>query len=125
MLCEIALLTLQAFSRMIWCAGLKRKLLSLKLNVVPPSPDRAMAGTAPGNRIGTNLIRVAGTVTRIQTDLPLLLRSQKFQHGAPLAEIVTGAGVEAPPLEFATPKLSRETIITRGSLAKKKDNVFA
>ena len=98
-------------SPLIWCAGPKRKSLNLKRNAVPPSPDRAMAGMAPGNKIGINLIRVDGTVARTQTDLLLLLKIQKSQHGAPLAEIVTGAGVEVPPLEVATPRLSREIII--------------
>ena len=38
-------------------------------------------------------------------------QDSKSQHGAPLAEIVIGAGVEVPPLEVATPRLSREIII--------------
>ena len=111
MLCVIALSTLQAFSRMIWCAGPKKKSLNLKQNAVPPSPDRAMAGTAPESKAGTNLIKVDGTATRTRTDLLLLLMILKSQHGTPLAEIVAGVGVEVPPREVATPKLSREIII--------------
>ena len=74
-------------------------------------PGSGHGGYGSRNKIGTNLIRVDGTVNRTQTDLPLLLKSQKSQHGAPLAEIVTGAGVEVPPLEVATLRLSREIII--------------
>ena len=73
---------------------------------MPPSPDRAMAGNAPG-------IRAVGTATKTRIGLLLLLRILKSQRGAPLAEIVAGAGVEVPPPEVATPRLSREIIIKK------------
>ena len=98
--CVIALSTHQVFSWTIWFVGLKKKSPNLKQNAVPPSPDRAQE-----NRTGTNLIKAVGTATKKQIDLLLPLRILKSQHGALLEEIV--AGVEMPPPEVTTPRLSR------------------
>ena len=75
---------------------------------MPPSPDRAMAGTAQENRTGINLIRAVGTTTRKLIDRLLPLKTQKSQPGAPLEGIVTtGVGVEVPPQEVVIPRPSK------------------
>ena len=60
------------------------RLLKLKLNAVPPSPDRAMAGMVHESNIGTNLIRAVGTIVRKLTGQLPLLMSQKSQFCVPL-----------------------------------------
>ena len=67
--------------------------------------DRAMADTGQGNRMGINLTRAVATATGNRL---LPLKTQKSQPGAPLEGIVTaGVGVEVPPQEVVTPRLSK------------------
>ena len=58
MLCATAPSTPQVFSRTTWSVELKMRLLKLKQNAVPPSPDRAMAGMVRKSNTGFQLCRL-------------------------------------------------------------------
>ena len=110
MLSATALSTPLVSSLTIWYIGLRR-LLKQNMNVVPPSLDRVMVGTARGNKSDTNLIRAVGTVIGKLPDTVLPLQTQTSQLGTPLeGTTTTRVGEEVPPQEVVTPRLSKEMI---------------
>ena len=74
----------RVFSRTTWFVELKMRLPKLKRNAVPPSLERAMAGTVRESNIGTKIIRAVGTVIRKLTGPLLLLMIQRSRLDTPL-----------------------------------------
>ena len=96
------------FSLTTWSVGLRTRLPKQKLNVVPPNPDRVMAGMAQGSKTDFNHIRVAGIIVRNLLGRLLPPKKRTSQLGTPLEGIAaTGVGEEVPLQEVVTPKPSK------------------